>query len=196
MKQPGSPRAQRFQRTLLKASVYLEIVCALILIVAILVAFLDVPKDMYSLYLDNGFDLDDFIEKSFELVIGVELLKMFCRHNLDSIVEVLLFAVARQIVIEHLPMPECLLGIIAVAILYAVRKFLFIPVLDSPCKSEKKLELDDIMKKEIADGIAAGVEAYKKEHPDIVLREKAEQGVFTADPGLGQNAAAQNEAAS
>ena len=96
MKHYTSPRIQRAQLFLMKVSSYLEIVCALILIVAILIAFVPVPHNLYSLYLDNGFDLSDFMKKSFDLVIGVELLKMFCRHDIDSIVEVLLFSVARR----------------------------------------------------------------------------------------------------
>lgn len=95
MKHYTSPRIQRAQLFLMKVSSYLEIVCALILIVAILIAFVPVPHNLYSLYLDNGFDLSDFMKKSFDLVIGVELLKMFCRHDIDSIVEVLLFSVAK-----------------------------------------------------------------------------------------------------
>ena len=78
MKHYTSPRIQRAQLFLMKVSSYLEIVCALILIVAILIAFVPVPHNLYSLYLDNGFDLSDFMKKSFDLVIGVELLKMFC----------------------------------------------------------------------------------------------------------------------
>ena len=102
MKHYTSPRIQRAQLFLMKVSSYLEIACALVLIVAICIAFIPVPQNLYSLYLDNGFDLSDFMKKSFDLVIGVELLKMFCRHDIDSIVEVLLFSVARQMVIDHL----------------------------------------------------------------------------------------------
>ena len=116
MKHYTSPRIQRAQLFLMKVSSYLEIACALILIVAICIAFIPVPQNLYSLYLDNGFDLSDFMKKSFDLVIGVELLKMFCRHDIDSIVEVLLFSVARQMVIEHLAIKEALIGCIAVAL--------------------------------------------------------------------------------
>ena len=119
MKHYTSPRIQRAQLFLMKVSSYLEIACALILIVAICIAFIPVPQNLYSLYLDNGFDLSDFMKKSFDLVIGVELLKMFCRHDIDSIVEVLLFSVARQMVIDHLAIKEALIGCIAVAILFA-----------------------------------------------------------------------------
>ena len=81
MKHYTSPRIQRAQLFLMKVSSYLEIACALVLIVAICIAFIPVPQNLYSLYLDNGFDLSDFMKKSFDLVIGVELLKMFCRHQ-------------------------------------------------------------------------------------------------------------------
>lgn len=110
-----------------------------------------VPHNLYSLYLDNGFDLSDFMKKSFDLVIGVELLKMFCRHDIDSIVEVLLFSVARQMVIDHLAIKEAFNGCAAVAILFAVRRFLFVPILDNPDEQERKLEKDQYIKERIAE---------------------------------------------
>ena len=176
MKHYTSPRIQRAQLFLMKVSSYLEIVCALILIVAILIAFVPVPHNLYSLYLDNGFDLSDFMKKSFDLVIGVELLKMFCRHDIDSIVEVLLFSVARQMVIDHLAIKEALIGCVAVAILFAVRRFLFVPILDNPDEQERKLEKDQYIKERIADAIAA----YKKEIGATSLRERAESSINTA----------------
>ena len=168
MKHYTSPRIQRAQLFLMKVSSYLEIVCALILIVAILIAFVPVPHNLYSLYLDNCFDLSDFMKKSFDLVIGVELLKMFCRHDIDSIVEVLLFSVARQMVIDHLAIKEAFIGCVAVAILFAVRRFLFVPILDNPDEQERKLEKDQYIKERIADAISA----YK--------RERAESSINTA----------------
>ena len=176
MKHYTSPRIQRAQLFLMKVSSYLEIACALILIVAICIAFIPVPHNLYSLYLDNGIDLSDCMKKSFDLVIGVELLKMFCRHDIDSIVEVLLFSVARQMVIEHLAIKEALIGCMAVAILFAVRRFLFVPILDNPDEAERKLEKDQYIKERIAEAISA----YKKENASVSLRERAEASVNTA----------------
>ena len=176
MKHYTSPRIQKAQLFLMRTSSYLEIVCAMILIVAIFIAFIPVPHNLYSLYLDNGFDLDDFMKKSFDLVIGVELLKMFCRHDIDSVFEVLLFSVARQMVIDHLAMREALIGCIAVAILFAVRRYLFVPVLDNPNEEERKLEKDQYIKERIAEGIAS----YKKEVAATSLRERAEASINTA----------------
>lgn len=178
MKHYPNRRVQRAQIFIFKMSQYLEIVCALVLIVAILTAFLSVPSDLHNLFLDNGFDLDDFIKKSFELVIGVELLKMFCRHDIDSVVEVLLFAVARQIVIEHMPIQEALIGIVSVAILFAIRRFLFVSALDDPDKASQELEKDSYIHQRVAEAIAQ----YKKEAAAATsLQEKASQMVHTAE---------------
>ena len=65
-----------------------------------------------------------------DIIIGIELLKMLCRHDLDSVVEVLLFSVAREMIIEHMPIYFTLVGIIAISILFLIRKFLFVSALD------------------------------------------------------------------
>lgn len=180
MKHYTNPRIQKAQLFILKMSQYLEIACALILIIAILIAFLTIPGNLHSLYLDNGFELSDFIRKSFDLVIGVELLKMFCRHDIDSVVEVLLFAVARQIVIEHMPVQETLIGVASIAILFAIRRFLFVSALDDPSKIEEKLEKDEYIHQKVAEAIAR----YKKEAAATSVRDYAQNSVHTRDIDL------------
>ena len=71
-----------------------------------------------------------FLSGAFNVVIGIEFLKMLCRHTLSSVIEVLLFAIARGMVAEHTTPVENLLSIAAIAILFVVRKYLFIPGLD------------------------------------------------------------------
>lgn len=75
-----------------------------------------------------------------------------------------------------LPSKEALIGCVAVAILFAVRRFLFVPILDNPDEQERKLEKDQYIKERIADAIAA----YKKEIGATSLRERAESSVNTA----------------
>ena len=71
-------------------------------------------------------------------------------------------------------------GCIAVAILFAVRRFLFVPILDNPDEAERKLEKDQYIKERIAEAISA----YKKENASVSLRERAEASVnsASADP--------------
>ena len=50
---------------------------------------------------------------------------MLYLHTPITVFEVLLFAIARQIIIEHGSPLNSLIGVIAIAILFATRKFLF-----------------------------------------------------------------------
>lgn len=68
---------------------------------------------------------DDLLETCFNLVIGVELIRMLYSHKPSTVFEVLLFAIARQIIIDHSSPVNSLIGVIAIAGLFATRKFLF-----------------------------------------------------------------------
>ena len=44
---------------------------------------------------------DDLLETCFNLIIGVELIRMVYYHTPATVFEVLIFAIARQIIIDH-----------------------------------------------------------------------------------------------
>ena len=56
---------------------------------------------------------------------------MLSRHSMSTVVDILLFAVARQMVIEHTTPLQNLIMILAIGLLFLIRKYLFIPELDS-----------------------------------------------------------------
>lgn len=128
MKQRFEERAHKAQQFVFHTAQSFEVLVAAIVIVAILITLLSVPGDLHQLYLDG--DFNSFLINIFNIIIGIELLKMLCRHDLDSVVEVLLFAVAREMIIQHMPILETLIGIVAIAILFLIRKFLFVSALD------------------------------------------------------------------
>ena len=68
---------------------------------------------------------EDLLETCFNLIIGVELIRMMYYHTPDTVFEVLLFAIARQIIIDHSSVFGSLIGVCAIAVLFATRKFLF-----------------------------------------------------------------------
>lgn len=110
----------------------LEIVVSGLLILAIGISLYTIFLEL-GVLIGNPGDTDGlraFLSTAFTVVIGVEFLKMLARHNMSSAVEVLLFAIARQMVIEHPTATENLIMVLAIAILFATRKFLFIPGLD------------------------------------------------------------------
>ena len=60
-----------------------------------------------------------------QLVIGIELVKMIAKHTPDSVVEVLLFVVAKRVITEsEATSLDVLLGVIAIAVLFAVKRYL------------------------------------------------------------------------
>lgn len=109
---------------------FLEIVVSIIVVVAIIVALRRTLIQVDIMVGDPNQSIADFLEIAFNVVIGIEFVKMLCRHNVGTVVEVLLFALARGMVIGHAEAMDSLITIIAIALLFSVRKFLFIPGLD------------------------------------------------------------------
>lgn len=106
----------------------LELIVAFFIIIAIVISLIKAGADLAGLWtaLDDQTAFHSYLEVVFDIVIGIEFIKMLCRHDLSSVVEVLLFAIARQMIVEHMPMNQGLIGIIAISILFAVRKWLYI----------------------------------------------------------------------
>ncbi|MDR1765116.1 MAG: hypothetical protein LBR77_03310 [Lachnospiraceae bacterium] len=112
----------------LRIAIYLEIIIAVIVIAAIVITLLSIPRELATLYENGAFNA--FLKTIFNIIIGIELLKMLCRHDMDSVVEVLLFAVSKELIISQRPIVETFVGVAAVAVLFIVRKFLFVSALD------------------------------------------------------------------
>ena len=96
------------------------ILCLVIVALVVKMVVFGVPQ----IWTETG-ELDYFLKQAMTLAIGIEFVKMLCLHTPESIIEVLLFAIARQMVAEHTSMIETATGVIAIAGLFAIRKFLF-----------------------------------------------------------------------
>lgn len=122
----------RIPSIIYRTAQFLEIVVSTLVVVAIVLSLYTVVLEL-GVMVGNPYDTDGlrtFLATAFTVVIGIEFLKMLARHNMSSAVEVLLFAIARQMVIEHTTAMENLVMVLAIAILFATRKWLFIPGLD------------------------------------------------------------------
>lgn len=74
---------------------------------------------------DSYVVFQSFLGHALLLVVGVELIIMLVLHTPGSIVEVLLFAIARKLLIESKTFLEVFMGVLAVGGLFAIRKYLF-----------------------------------------------------------------------
>ena len=82
---------------------------------------------------------NEFLGNILTLIIGVEFVKMLAKHTAENLLEVLMFAIARQMIVEHLDMIDTLIGIISIAIIFAVRKYLLLKSTDDKEKIYDKL---------------------------------------------------------
>ena len=81
----------------------------------------------------------EFLGNALTLLIGVEFVKMLAKHTAENLLEVLMFAIARQMVVEHLNMVETLIGVVAIAVTFAIRKYLLLKAPENKEKTYDKL---------------------------------------------------------
>ena len=116
----------KFKKILLKISEYIELVIALILTVALVAAVIGMFANIKDI-LDGTKVLNETLEYALTLVVAIEFIKMLVKNTPGSVIEVILFAVARQVIISHSGALENLIGVLGVAVIYATWKFLFVP---------------------------------------------------------------------
>ena len=104
---------------------YVELALSLFLSVVIIILIIKLMGEGIFHIWGDGLELSYYLENAMTLAIGIEFVKMLCTHTPGTIIEVLLFATSRQMIVEHLNGVETLLGIAAIAGLFAVRKYLF-----------------------------------------------------------------------
>ena len=75
-------------------------------------------------------EFHEFLENTLTLVIGIEFIKMLIKHTPGSVVEVLLFAIARHAILAGGTALENLLTICSIAVIFVIRKFIFIESFD------------------------------------------------------------------
>lgn len=80
------------------------------------------------------------------IIIGIELIKMITSYTIDSVVDVMLLAVARQMIVEHTSPLENLFAVFSVGVLFVIRKYLYISQIDKRVKPEKG-SISSVLKK-------------------------------------------------
>ena len=117
---------KHFNEIIYNISRYTEIVLSIIILVVIALSGIRLIMEVAATSvptMDTEF-FTSFLSQALSLVVGVEFVKMLCQHSALTVVEVLMFATARQMVVEHLGPSETLLGVISIAVLFAIRKYL------------------------------------------------------------------------
>ena len=116
---------KKLQDKMFEISYLFELFVSLIVGLAIFVFAIKMIVDTFNLsfFAKEADSLMGILDGAITLAIGAELIKMLCKHTPETIIEVLAFALARELIVEHTTPLENLVTVFAIAILFAVRKF-------------------------------------------------------------------------
>ena len=120
------------EKTLLKLSKVFELVLSIIILIIVFLGMMDLSRSVYQSYIVDFAtpveysELNSFLAEGLLLVIGVELVVMLCLHVPGALIEVLLFAIARKLILlpKTSGMIDLFLGILAMGIIFGIRKYL------------------------------------------------------------------------
>ena len=117
---------KKLQDKMFEASYLFELFISIIVGIAILILAIRLVVDTVnvSIYSEGVNSLVKILDDAIILAIGAELIKMLCKHTPETIIEVLAFALARQLIVGHAAPWENLITVIAIAVLFGIRRFL------------------------------------------------------------------------
>ena len=113
------------QTIMQKMASYVELVLSAFLLLVVVALSVRLIAQSVPQVWSQQIDVMYYLESAMTLAIGIEFVKMLCTHTPETIIEILLFAISRQMIVEHLSTTETIIGVGAIAGLFAVRKYLF-----------------------------------------------------------------------
>ena len=116
---------KKLKHILIKISEYIELFIAIMLTIALIISLISLFGDMKS-FVDGRVGLNEALEYALTIVVGIEFIKMLLKNTPGSVIELVLFAVARQVIISHSGALENLIGVLGVAVIFATWKFFFV----------------------------------------------------------------------
>lgn len=119
---------KRFNGIIYNIARYTEVALSVVILIVIALAAVSMIRGLVGVPVK---DMDatfftDFLSRALSLVVGVEFVKMMCKVTSETLIEVMMFAIARQMIVEHLRTWETLIGIAAIGILFVIRKYLLL----------------------------------------------------------------------
>ena len=94
---------------------YVELVLSVFLLLVVVALTVRLITQSVPQLWSQQMEVMYYVESAMTLAIGIEFV----------IIEILLFAISRQMIVEHLSTTETILGVGAIAGLFAIRKYLF-----------------------------------------------------------------------
>lgn len=115
----------------------LEMIAAALMLVGILFSTCSLIRnvDLFRELLLDTSSFRGYMDQIFMLVIGIEFLVMLCKPNSENVIEVLIFLVARHMIVGETTPYQDFVSVVSVALLCVVRRYLRI---NNEKRDEKK----------------------------------------------------------
>ena len=113
---------------IISAATLLEILLSGLVLIGLLLSMIPLLQWMPGLLFDgNDVEVSIFLQRALDIVIGIEFIKMLAKHSPGSVLEVLLYAIARHMIVGHEDAVQNLVSVVAIALIFIIRKYFFVP---------------------------------------------------------------------
>ena len=114
----------RFQKAVHWITTYLEMALTILLLGGILTSFIHIPNLFGEILSKDYSFLMDLVNYVATVIIAIELIHVLNSQNLESVIEILMLAFTRELVIREWNMWQLLIGVGCIAGLFATKKWL------------------------------------------------------------------------
>ena len=144
-------KIKKLKKFILAGSEVLEFIVAVLTLIGILLSVFSLVRDdgIFKQLLTDTSVFKDYLEQIFLLVIGIEFLVMLCRPNSENVIEILIFLVARHMIVGDTTPYEDFVSVVSVVILCIVRRYLRISGEERDKKKAAESGADDIQKEQL-----------------------------------------------
>ena len=117
---------KKFEAFIQKTCRILELALAVLVMIGIVLALLSFFKDgvIFIEFLGYIDMFHQYLDRIFIIVIGIEFLQMLFRPSSDNVIEVIIFLVARHMIVGSTTPYEDFVSVLSIAVLCIVRQYL------------------------------------------------------------------------
>ncbi len=117
---------EKFSSLMFKIIQIFEIIVAIFITIVIIFMLYNLISQIINvdIFKMSSSDFSAFLASALTLVVGLEFVKLLCQHTPENLIEVLMLAISRQMVVEHLDTFQMLLGVLSIVALLAAKKYL------------------------------------------------------------------------
>lgn len=115
----------KYQKAIHWITSYIEMALTILLVAGIVCSFIHVPSLFGNILSVSPEALISLVNYVAIVIIAIELIHVLNSQNLESVIEILMLAFTRELVIREWNTWQLLIGVMCIAGLFAIKKWLF-----------------------------------------------------------------------